>query len=56
MDQGSGQDGSGDVDREQENGGRVDGVALLYIVGGIPAMIAFFVLLFAATHACDIPA
>ena len=44
-----------DPDGEQAQG-KVDGVSLLYIAGGIPAMIAFFVLLFAFAHACDIPA
>jgi len=34
----------------------LDGVALLYIAGGIPAMVVFFLALFALTHACDLPA
>ena len=36
--------------------GKVDLVAILYIVGGIPALVAFLVALFALTHACNIPA
>lgn len=33
-----------------------DGVALLYILGGIPAMTGFFILLFILVHLFDIPA
>jgi len=40
----------------EENEGVVDGTSLLYIVGGIPAMVAFFVVLFLFTRACGIPA
>jgi hypothetical protein len=36
--------------------GKVDLVAILYIVGGIPALVGFLVVLFSLTHACDIPA
>jgi hypothetical protein len=36
--------------------GRVDRVALAYILGGIPAMTAFFILLFVLTHLFNIPA
>ena len=41
---------------EDEPRGKVDLVAILYIVGGIPALVGFMVLLFSLTHACDIPA
>lgn len=38
-------------------GGKVDTVAVLYILGGIPAMAAFFVVLFALVRMFnDIPA
>lgn len=42
-------------DESHEEGG-FDLVALLYIVGGIPAMVAFFVGLFALVHLFDFPA
>ena len=41
---------------EDESRGKVDGVAILYIVGGIPALVGFIVLIFSLTHACNIPA
>jgi len=40
----------------EARGPGLDGVALLYIAGGIPAMVVFFLALFALTHACDLPA
>ncbi|CAG0990576.1 hypothetical protein MYXO_02376 [Myxococcaceae bacterium] len=36
--------------------GIVDSVSIAYIVGGIPAMTAFFVVLFILVHLFDIPA
>ena len=36
--------------------GRVDLVAILYILGGMPALVGFIALLFGLTHACNIPA
>jgi len=42
------------VDEEQR--GKVDLVAILYIVGGIPALVGFLVVLFSLTHACNISA
>jgi hypothetical protein len=33
--------------------GTVDLVSVLYVIGGIPAMIVFFVLLFGLVGACD---
>ena len=43
--------------RDGEQTGRVDGVSILYILGGIPAMVAFFVLLFTlGVKGCGIPA
>lgn len=41
---------------EEEPRGKVDLVAILYIAGGIPAVVGFLVLLFALTRACNIPA
>lgn len=36
--------------------GKLDFVAYAYILGGIPAMVGFFVVLFLLVRACDIPA
>lgn len=33
-----------------------DGVSVLYIVMGIPALVGFIVLLFSLVHACNLPA
>lgn len=41
---------------EEEPRGRVDLVSILYIVGGIPALVAFLIILFALARSCDIPA
>ncbi len=41
---------------EDEPRGKVDLVAILYIAGGIPAIVAFLVVLFSLTHACNISA
>jgi hypothetical protein len=41
------------VERPQR---KVDLVSILYIVGGIPALVAFLVVLFSLTHACNISA
>jgi len=41
---------------DEQPRGRVDLVAVLYIVGGIPAIVAFLVILFALARSCDIPA
>ena len=41
--------------QDSEERGKVDGVALLYIAGGIPAMIVFFIVLFTVTRYCGIP-
>jgi hypothetical protein len=41
---------------EEEPRGRVDLVSILYIVGGIPALVAFLVILFALARSCDIAA
>lgn len=41
---------------QRESRGRLDAVSVAYVVGGIPAMALFFVVLFFFAHACDIPA
>ena len=41
---------------EDEPRGKVDLVAILYIVGGIPAIVGFLVLLFWLTRTCNLPA
>jgi hypothetical protein len=40
----------------EEVRGRVDAVSIAYVVGGIPAMVAFFLILFFFAHTCGIPA
>ncbi len=44
------------ADDRDEPRGKVDGVAILYIVGGIPALVGFLVLLFMLARNFDIPA
>jgi len=41
---------------EQEPRGKVDLVSVLYIVGGVPALVAFIVVLFWFARACNIAA
>ena len=41
---------------QEENTGKVDPVSILYVVGGIPAIVGFLVILFWLTRACNIPA
>ncbi len=41
---------------DDESRGKVDLAAVLYVVGGIPALVGFLVILFSLTHACNIPA
>lgn len=41
---------------DEEQRGKVDTVAILYIVGGIPALVGFLVVVFSLTHACNISA
>jgi hypothetical protein len=45
-----------DPNEDEEARGKVDAVALLYIVGGIPAIWAFIIVVFGAAKACNIPA
>lgn len=42
-----------DEDFSEEPRGRVDATSVLYVVGGIPFMIVFFVGLFLLVGACD---
>jgi hypothetical protein len=41
---------------DDEPRGKVDLTSILYIVCGIPAIVAFLVILFSLTHAFNIPA
>jgi len=41
---------------QDEPRGKVDLAAILYIAGGIPALVIFLVVLFSLTRACNIPA
>jgi hypothetical protein len=44
-------------DRPHESPGKVDTVSVLYVAGGIPAILAFLVLLFAVgVRFCGLPA
>ena len=38
-------------DPSRDNKGKVDAVAILYILGGIPAIVAYVVILFALVNA-----
>jgi len=40
---------------EPQERGRVDTISVLYVLGGIPAMILFFVVLFFFANTCDLP-
>jgi hypothetical protein len=44
------------IGMDEEPRGRVDLVSFLYIIGGIPALVAFLVILFALARSCDIAA
>ena len=46
----------GDSGEPEENVGKVDATSILYIVGGIPAMVGFFVVLFLLTRSCGLAA
>jgi len=43
-------------ENEENEGGVVDATSILYIVGGIPAMVTFFVVLFLFAQSCNIAA
>lgn len=38
------------------HGGKLDGLAYTYVLGGIPAIVAFIVILFSLVHLFGIPA
>jgi hypothetical protein len=51
------QSGSQSHDSSDETPGKVDLVSVLYVAGGIPAILAFLVLLFAVgVRVCGLPA
>ena len=41
---------------EDEPRGKVDLVSVLYIVGGIPVIVLFLVVLFGLARSCNVPA
>ena len=41
---------------EDEPRGKVDLVSILYIVGGVPALVLFLVVLFQLARSCNLPA
>jgi hypothetical protein len=41
---------------EEQPRGKVDLVSVLYIVGGVPALVGFIVVLFALARSCNVPA
>ena len=41
---------------DEEPRGKVDLAAVLYVVGGIPVIWGFIIVLFSAVKACNIPA
>jgi hypothetical protein len=47
------QAGRGESRQAETQRGRVDLVSVLFVVCGIPSMIAFFLILFLLTGACD---
>ncbi len=41
---------------EEQPRGKVDLVSVLYVIGGIPALVAFLVVIFALARSCNLPA
>jgi len=41
---------------DDEPGGKVDLVSILYIFGGIPMIVLFLVVLFGLARSCNVPA
>ncbi len=41
---------------DEEPRGRVDLVSVLYVVGGIPALVGILVVIFALARSCNMPA
>ena len=44
------------MEEEEEQTGTVDLISILYIVGGIPMIVLFLVILFGLARSCNIPA
>lgn len=44
------------MDEPQAPHGKLDWISVLYVLGGIPAMVGFFVLLFVGVKTCGLPA
>jgi hypothetical protein len=41
---------------EEEPRGKVDLASVLYVVGGVPALVLFLVVIFALARSCNLPA
>jgi hypothetical protein len=41
---------------DEQPRGRVDLASILYIVGGVPALVGFLVVVFALARSCNVPA
>jgi hypothetical protein len=41
---------------DEQPRGKVDHVSILYVVGGVPALVAFLVVIFALARSCNLPA
>jgi len=41
---------------EEQPRGKVDLTSVLYVVGGVPALVAFLVVIFALARSCNLPA
>jgi len=41
---------------EEQPRGKVDLASVLYIVGGVPALVGFLVVIFALARSCNLPA
>ena len=41
---------------EEEPRGKVDLASILYVVGGVPALVLFLVVLFQLARSCNLPA
>jgi hypothetical protein len=41
---------------DEQPRGKVDLVSILYVVGGVPALVAFLVVIFALARSCNLPA
>ena len=41
---------------EEQPRGKVDLASILYIVGGVPALVGFLIVIFALARSCNLPA